>query len=272
MIINPQTSVLYGVEQTEIRAYCVACIVCDSKLLLHQMMPVMVARKCLESKASVPTMDGLVRFVCSTPRENRHAFACFFSLSDKTWNCVQSASAPNVVTNMSLARVGTVNSSARNQHPTKRFGTLSQLRTPPLSFLYARLAKECDELVETLPLSPSPPPFSRPVHPLSPPGLLCALLTLKKTRSLPAGTDNWMLTYKTTMVIALNRETQEEVARHLVTGNGLFTVANRECSAETCGNTEGTELSVRGLAEVEAPGCRNVGWGSGNNNFSLLLT
>lgn len=61
-----------------------------------------------------------------------------------------------------------------------------------------------------------------------------------------------MLTHKTTVVIVLNRETQEEVARHLVTGDGFFTVPNRTCSVETCGTLEGTETPVRGLLEGEA--------------------
>lgn len=54
-----------------------------------------------------------------------------------------------------------------------------------------------------------------------------------------------MLTYKSTTIIALNKKTQEEVARHLVTGDGLFTVAERECTAETCGTSEGAETPVR---------------------------
>lgn len=54
-----------------------------------------------------------------------------------------------------------------------------------------------------------------------------------------------MLSYKTTMLIALNKETQEEVGRHLVIGHGLFTVADRACTAETCGNSEGAETPVR---------------------------
>lgn len=53
-----------------------------------------------------------------------------------------------------------------------------------------------------------------------------------------------MLTYKGTYLIALNKETKEEVARHLVTGHGLFTVATRTCDVETCGNSEGTETPV----------------------------
>lgn len=54
-----------------------------------------------------------------------------------------------------------------------------------------------------------------------------------------------MLSYKTTTVIAKNKETQEEVARYFVTGDGLFTVAERACTAETCGNSEGKETPVR---------------------------
>lgn len=60
-------------------------------------------------------------------------------------------------------------------------------------------------------------------------------------RTLAAGTENWMLSYKTTVLVALNKETQEEVGRHLVTGHGLFTVADRACTAETCGTSEGAE-------------------------------
>lgn len=63
--------------------------------------------------------------------------------------------------------------------------------------------------------------------------------------SLAAGAENWMLSYKTTVLVALNKETQEEVGRHLVTGHGLFTVADRTCTAETCGNSEGAEMPVR---------------------------
>lgn len=54
-----------------------------------------------------------------------------------------------------------------------------------------------------------------------------------------------MLSYKTTTVIALNKETQKEVARYLVKGHGLFTVADRACTAETCGTSEGGETPVR---------------------------
>lgn len=54
-----------------------------------------------------------------------------------------------------------------------------------------------------------------------------------------------MLSYKTTYIIALNKETQEEVGRYLVTGHGLFTVADRACTAETCGTSEGAETPVR---------------------------
>lgn len=57
--------------------------------------------------------------------------------------------------------------------------------------------------------------------------------------------ENWMLSYKTTTMIALNKETQEEVARYLVKGNGLFTVARRECGVDTCGTSEAGELPVR---------------------------
>ncbi|CAB1116535.1 unnamed protein product [Ectocarpus sp. CCAP 1310/34] len=60
-------------------------------------------------------------------------------------------------------------------------------------------------------------------------------------RTLAPGTENWMLSYKTTLVLALNKETQEEVSRYLVKGHGLFTVAERSCTAETCGTSEGTE-------------------------------
>lgn len=54
-----------------------------------------------------------------------------------------------------------------------------------------------------------------------------------------------MLSYKTTYIIALNKETQEEVGRYLVKGHGLFTVADRACTAETCGTSEGAETPVR---------------------------
>lgn len=53
-----------------------------------------------------------------------------------------------------------------------------------------------------------------------------------------------MLSYKTTVVLALNKETREEVGRFLVKGNNLFTVANRACTAETCGTSEGQETPV----------------------------
>lgn len=46
-------------------------------------------------------------------------------------------------------------------------------------------------------------------------------------------------------MVALNKETQEEVARYLVKGNGLFTVAQRECGVDTCGISEASELPVR---------------------------
>ena len=54
-----------------------------------------------------------------------------------------------------------------------------------------------------------------------------------------------MISYKTTTMVALNKETQEEVARYLVKGNGLFTVAQRECGVNTCGISEASELPVR---------------------------
>lgn len=57
-----------------------------------------------------------------------------------------------------------------------------------------------------------------------------------------------MLSYKTTHIIARNKETQEEIARYLVKGHGLFTVAGRECTAETCGTSEGEIPSVRGVS------------------------
>ncbi|CAM9935769.1 unnamed protein product, partial [Ectocarpus fasciculatus] len=60
-------------------------------------------------------------------------------------------------------------------------------------------------------------------------------------RTLSPGTENWMLSFKTTVVLALNKETQEEVSRFLVKGHGLFTVAERSCTAETCGTSEGAE-------------------------------
>lgn len=54
-----------------------------------------------------------------------------------------------------------------------------------------------------------------------------------------------MLTYKTTIMIALDKETGEEMGRQLITGHSLFTVANRDCTAETCGNSEGQGTPVR---------------------------
>ena len=54
-----------------------------------------------------------------------------------------------------------------------------------------------------------------------------------------------MLSYKTTIIVARNKKTQEEVARHLVTGHGLFTVAERDCGVDTCGTSEASELPVR---------------------------
>ncbi|CAM9389453.1 unnamed protein product, partial [Hapterophycus canaliculatus] len=63
-------------------------------------------------------------------------------------------------------------------------------------------------------------------------------------KKLDPGTENWMLSYKTTVVLALNKETREEVGRFLVKGDGLFTVADRACNAETCGTSEGEETPV----------------------------
>lgn len=56
-----------------------------------------------------------------------------------------------------------------------------------------------------------------------------------------------MLTYKTTYLVAMNKNTGEEVDRHFVEGHGLFTVAPRTCDVETCGTSEGSELPVRYL-------------------------
>ena len=69
----------------------------------------------------------------------------------------------------------------------------------------------------------------------------------RTTSRLAPGTENWMLSYKTTYIIALNKETQEEVGRYLVKGHGLFTVADRACTAETCGTSEGAETPVSGV-------------------------
>ncbi|CAM9512269.1 unnamed protein product [Pylaiella littoralis] len=60
-------------------------------------------------------------------------------------------------------------------------------------------------------------------------------------RTLKPGTENWMLTYKTTTMVALSKETGQEMGRQLVRGNSLFTVANRDCTVETCGTSEGAE-------------------------------
>ncbi|CAM9872585.1 unnamed protein product [Pylaiella littoralis] len=60
-------------------------------------------------------------------------------------------------------------------------------------------------------------------------------------RKLEAQAEKWFLSYKTTTIIAKNKDTQEEVARYFVTGHGLFTVADRSCTAETCGTSEGEE-------------------------------
>lgn len=73
-----------------------------------------------------------------------------------------------------------------------------------------------------------------------------------------------MLSYKSTYIIALKKETQEEVARYLVTGHGLFTVADRNCDAETCGTSEGAELPVRPARrhrqDINAPPCISCCW------------
>lgn len=76
-----------------------------------------------------------------------------------------------------------------------------------------------------------------------------------------------MLTYKTTHLVALNKKTGEEVARHLVEGHGLFTVAPRTCDVETCGNSEGAETPVR--YNVDHP-CGY--WGHLNQPSVELLT
>lgn len=53
-----------------------------------------------------------------------------------------------------------------------------------------------------------------------------------------------MISYKTTWIVALNLETKEEVARHFVKNHCLFTVAQRDCGAETCGTSEASETPV----------------------------
>lgn len=68
--------------------------------------------------------------------------------------------------------------------------------------------------------------------------------SITQNTRLDPGTENWMLSYKTTVVIALNKESREEVARFLVKGDNLFTVADRACTAETCGTSEGEETPV----------------------------
>ncbi|CAM9788845.1 unnamed protein product [Choristocarpus tenellus] len=67
-------------------------------------------------------------------------------------------------------------------------------------------------------------------------------------KNLAPGRENWMSTFKSTVLIAVNRDSGEEVQRYMVFGHGLFTVADRSCNVETCGNSEGRQLEVGGYA------------------------
>lgn len=69
-----------------------------------------------------------------------------------------------------------------------------------------------------------------------------ALCEFSLNDRLPPGREQWILSYKTTYLVAVNAATSEEVGRHKVTGHGLFTIAPRDCGAETCGTSEGGDI------------------------------